>query len=76
MILQTLERIKAELAAIQRNPSLSEDRKKSLGEVKTHELYLASGEAKIKGALEQVERALGEGTSTSLLPHVQMQLHS
>ena len=59
--LQELERIKAEMAAIQRNPDLSQDEKKNRGEVKMRELYSASGNAKVRGAVEQVERALEEG---------------
>lgn len=59
--MQELERIKAEMAAIQRNPDLSQDEKKSRGEVKMRELYSASGNAKVRGAVEQVERALEEG---------------
>ena len=59
--MQDLERIKAEMAAIQHNPDLSAEEKKSRGEVKMSELYSASGEAKITGAIEQVERALEEG---------------
>jgi len=58
---QELERIKAEMAAIQRNPDLSQDEKKNRGEVKMRELYSASGRAKISGAVKQVERALEEG---------------
>jgi len=61
IILQELERIKAEMAAIQRNPDLSQDEKKNRGEVKMRELYSASGNAKVRGAVEQVERALEEG---------------
>lgn len=60
-IVQELERIKAEMAAIQHNPDLSQDDKKNRGEVKMRELYSASGNAKVKGAVEQVERALDEG---------------
>ncbi len=59
--LQELERIKADMAAIQRNPDLSQDEKKNRGEVKMRELYSASGNAKVRGAVEQVERALEEG---------------
>lgn len=61
IILQELERIKAEMAAIQCNPDLSQDEKKNRGEVKMRELYSASGNAKVRGAVEQVERALEEG---------------
>ena len=49
------------MAAIQRNPDLSQDEKKNRGEVKMRELYSASGNAKVRGAVEQVERALEEG---------------
>lgn len=59
--MQELERIKAEMAAIQRNPDLSQDEKKNRGEVKMRELYSASGNAKVRGAVEQVGRALEEG---------------
>ncbi|DBA88569.1 TPA: hypothetical protein ACH3X2_005037 [Trebouxia sp. C0005] len=66
-----LERIKAEMAAIQRNPDLSQDEKKSRGEVKMRELYSASGNAKVRGAVEQVERALEEGGKVIVFGHHQ-----
>ena len=56
-----MERIKTDMAAIRGDPQLTQDQKQSMGEVKMQELYAASGEAKIKGAVEQVERALEEG---------------
>lgn len=66
MILQALEGIKADMAAIRADPDLSMDQKKVLAEAKMQELYSVSGAAKIKGALEQVERALQEGTAQVL----------
>ncbi|DBA78642.1 TPA: hypothetical protein ACH3X1_008561 [Trebouxia sp. C0004] len=64
-----LERIKAEMAAIQRDPDLSQDEKKNRGEVKMRELYSASGNAKVRGAVEQVERALEEGGKVIVFGH-------
>ena len=64
--LQMLERIKAEIAAIKADPELSEEEKKEQAKNKMQALYAASGCAKVKGALEQVERALQEGNGPAL----------
>ena len=61
--LQLLEGIKAEIAAIKADPDLSEEEKQERAKNKMQALYAASGCAKVKGALEQVERALQEGTA-------------
>ena len=61
-VLQTLEKIKAEMAAIRADPDLSDDKKKMQVQTKMQELYAASGCAKLKGALQQIERVLHEGS--------------
>lgn len=58
-----LEGIKAEMAAIRADPELSEEEKRLQAENKMRSLYAASGSAKVKGAVAQVERALQEGKS-------------
>jgi len=58
VIVQELERIKAEMAAIQRNPDLSQDEKKNRGEVKMRELYSASGNALSEGLWSKLEELL------------------
>lgn len=64
--MQLLEGIKAEIAAIKANPELSEEEKQEQAKNKMQALYAASGRAKVKGVLEQVERALQEGRSCAL----------
>ena len=53
--------MKGEIAAIRADYDLSDEQKKSLVEAKMQLLYGVSGDAKLKGILEQVERALAEG---------------
>ena len=53
--------MKAEIAAIRADYALSDEQKKSLVEAKMQLLYGVSGDAKLKGVFEQVERALQEG---------------
>ena len=62
-----LEGIKAEMAAIRADPELSEEERKLQAENKMRSLYAASGSAKIKGALAQVERALQEGKGPAVI---------
>ena len=56
-----LEGLKAEIAAIKADPDLREEEKQEQVKNKMQALYAASGCAKVKGALERVERALQEG---------------
>ena len=65
--LQLLEDLKAEIAAIKANPDLNEEEKQEQAKNKMQALYAASGCAKVKGALDQVERALQEGDGPCLL---------
>lgn len=69
--LQLLEGIKAEITAIKANPELSEEDKQEQAKNKMQALYAASGCAKVKGVLEQVERALQEGKRPALWYAVQ-----
>lgn len=48
--------------AIRADPDLSEEEKQAQAKNKMQALYAASGCAKVRGALAQVERALQEGT--------------
>lgn len=66
LCLQLLEGIKAEIAAIKADPDLCEEEKQERAKNKMQALYAASGCAKVKGALEQVERALQEGHHPAL----------
>lgn len=66
MCLQLLEGIKAEIAAIKADPDLSDEEKQERAKNKMQALYAASGCAKVKGALQQVERALQEGNGPAL----------
>lgn len=64
-----LEGIKAEIAAIKADPDLCEEEKQERAKNKMQALYAASGCAKVKGALEQVERALQEGEKVIVFGH-------
>ncbi|KAL3135100.1 hypothetical protein ABBQ32_008044 [Trebouxia sp. C0010 RCD-2024] len=64
-----LEGIKAEIAAVKADPNLSEEEKQERAKNKMQALYAASGCAKVKGALEQVERALQEGEKVIVFAH-------
>ena len=65
--MQELEGIKAQMAAVQKKAGISEEVRKALAEKLVNALYAASGPAKVKGVLEQLQHALAEGGSCS--PH-------
>ena len=48
------------------DPKLDDDQKKRLQGVELQRLYVATGNAKISGAVEQVQAALEEGVYTVL----------
>ena len=61
--MQELEGIKAQMAAVQKKAGISEEVRKALAEKLVNALYAASGPAKVKGVLEQLQHALAEGGS-------------
>lgn len=60
LFVQALEGIKAEMAAVQKKP-LPEEIKRAMAEKLVNSLYAASGPAKLKSVVEQVQHALDEG---------------
>lgn len=61
---QALEDIKAQMTAVQKKAGISEEVRKAMAEKLVNELYAASGPAKLKGVLEQLQHALAEGKPT------------
>lgn len=49
------------MAAVQKKTAISEDVRRALAEKLVNALYAASGPAKLKGVVEQLQHALNEG---------------
>ena len=49
------------MAAVQKKTGISEDVRRALAERLVNALYAASGPAKLKGVVEQLQHALDEG---------------
>jgi len=65
LLVQEFKKLWTEMKRITSDSNLSDGRKKTLRDVQLQRLYCATGEAKIKGAVEQIEAALAEGGSPS-----------
>lgn len=65
IVLQEIRRIFTALNKIRGDKNLADDRKRLAG-VELQRLYVATGNAKISGAVEQVQATLDEGAGTVL----------
>ena len=65
LLVQEFKKLWAEMNRVTSDSALSVGRKKTLRDVQLQRLYCATGEAKVKGAVELIEAALEEGGSPS-----------